>query len=331
MRSRRVVRVSLATVTALVVGSLASAGLAVADTPPTPTDPTVSILSPTTQEIAHGVIHVTVLGSVDPASSYSPTSLDLVLSGRGTIKSRDCATYDTNPSPYECEITFTWDTNNFRDPQTLSAEMHTTDLTALVESPPVQVHIFHTPKLTLTAPKTLRAGGHFPVGGSVTMDSLSPASRAHVLITYKPVVGHGTSVLVGTNADGKFSTKILAVAGGSISAKVVASPLYGTSVRTAQANAIPFFDCTMQPTAHRNAPAVGHCIVPYLTVGTRASLQFKVPNGWRNFFTGPVPTAGRVHWDLEFTYRGTYYLRIVTTAHDSFVQGISKPMKVVIS
>ena len=336
MTSARGARVSMVAAATLLLGLLAPVGTATAD--PTPPGPaSVSIVSPAAGSVANGVIHVTVVGHVG-AVSDRPRQISLSYGDIWPtfLKSADCETADTDPDPWTCSITFTWDTWRARDAQLLSADMtvmHDTAPTTYdyVTSPSVKLRIFHPTTAHLYRVELpVTTGGKFTVSGSVDIPHGNPLSGA-VLLTYRPILGHTQQVITHLYGSGLFKTKLTGVSAGTITATVVASNVLGTSSSTIHVQGRAHITCTMTAKIARGQIASGNCVVPYLMKGDKVSIQFHTWMGWRNFETGGTPTAGHLAFGYRYPYAGTYYLRLVTAAHDGFVQTVGKTMTLVVS
>ncbi len=336
MTSARGARLSMVAAATLLLGLLAPVGTATAD--PTPPGPaSVTIVSPTAGQVANGVLHVTVVGHVG-AVSDRPRVMSLSYGDdyNSFLKSADCETADTDPDPWTCSITFTWDTWRALDGQQLVAGltvMHDTAPSSFdyLYSPSVKLRIFHPTTAHLNRIlRPITAGAKFWVSGHVDIPHGNPLSGA-VLLTYRPRFGPTQQVITHLYRLGEFKTTLTGVSPGTITATVVATKVLGASSSTIQVQGWAHITCTMPTRVARGHVASGNCVVPYLQKGNTVSIQLHTPLGWRNFETGGTPTAGHLAFAYRFPYAGTYYLRLVTAAHDGFVKTIGKAMTVVVS
>ncbi len=97
--------------------------------------PKVQIDSPVDAATVRGITSVTVTGSVDPGQTDRPSRLDLLIGDGGLGFAADCATRDSDPSPYTCTTTFSWDTAEVTGSFVLQARLTTNDLRVAASTP----------------------------------------------------------------------------------------------------------------------------------------------------------------------------------------------------
>src|SRR4051794_29188571 len=88
-------------------------------------DPAVQLAPPFDGATVHGLTSVTVTAALDPGQTDRPTGLQLLINGQLFDSAQGDCTKDSNPDPFICTTTFSWDTTLATGSYVLQGQLHT--------------------------------------------------------------------------------------------------------------------------------------------------------------------------------------------------------------